>query len=117
MSKNIVLKDRHTSDTQSGLLSFARAKLKMEFFFFEKISKCQIFPDIVFFRAFCAQMQRFTLESESKKSRKFSKCQIFPDIVVFRAKVEKMTLFFTQENLGMTPPYIMGREYPAPKPL
>ena len=37
------------------MLSFAKAKLKMEFFFFEKISKCQIFPDIVFFRAFCAQ--------------------------------------------------------------
>ena len=52
--------------------------------FFEKISKCQIFPDIVVFRA---------------KSRKFSKCQIFPDIVVFRAKVEKMTISFLPKKI------------------
>ena len=73
-------------------------------------------------------MQRFTLESESKKNRKFSKCQIFPDILVFRGNDEKTT--FTPKNFGVTPPLGVGllvtkhsdverkgREHAAPRRL
>ena len=49
--------------------------------------------------------------------RKMTECQISPDIVVFRAKCWiKDYLLYTQKNLGITPPYITGRDVPAPKP-
>ncbi len=47
------------------------SQLKLKKFFFEKISKCQIFPDIVFFRAFsCSndyvQMQKFLWQTDGR---------------------------------------------------
>ena len=89
----------HTSDTQTGLLSFARAKIKKV----EKNSICQIFPDIVFFRVFSAQTtmsknivfddtHQTSQVEKKKKVEKNSICQIFPDIVFFRANVDKTTM-------------------------
>ena len=85
-----------------------------------KIFKVSDFSRHCFFQSFfCShdyvQMQRFTLESESKKSRKFSKCQIFPDIVVFRGNDEKTTISFSPQKFGRDPSLHHGEGVSGPQ--